>query len=499
MSPTTVSLIPAVERFLDTEHALIIGADRPAASDGALIDVFDPASGRLISRVASATAHDVDAAVAAARAALPVWNSLSTAARADLLWRLGEEIAKRADEFGQLETLDNGKPTSESGALDVPLCASLFKYYAGWATKIEGETMTPSGGAAFHVFTRREPVGVVGAIIPWNFPLLMVGYKVGPALAAGNTVVLKPAEQTPLSAIRLVELMLEIGFPPGVVNVVTGDGPGAGAPLAAHLDVDKITFTGENSTGQKILEASKGNMKRLSLELGGKSPSLIFDDADIDAAVAGTFGAIYFNQGQCCIAGARVFVQRSVYDRFLDGLAEKVAGITLGNGLNPTTTMGPVVSAEQQQRVNGLIASGVSAGARAVVGGGTVSSPELADGYFVQPTLFTDVTGDMEIMRREIFGPVGMVGVFDTEDEAVELANATQFGLASGVWTRDVTRTHRIVPRIRAGVVWVNTYGMFDVAIPYGGFKASGYGKELGREALDPYLQTKTVWIDLGG
>ncbi|TQJ29983.1 aldehyde dehydrogenase [Microbacterium sp. SLBN-146] len=499
MPTATVALLPEVARFLDTDHGLIIGADRPPASDGGLIDVFDPANGRLLTRVASATASDVDAAVAAARAALPVWNALSPADRADLLWRLGDEIAKRAEEFGQLETLDNGKPTSESGVLDVPLCASLFKYYAGWATKIEGESMTPSGGGAFHVFTRREPVGVVGAIIPWNFPLLMAGYKLGPALAAGNTMVLKPAEQTPLSALRLVELMLEIGFPPGVVNVVTGDGPGAGAPLAAHLDVDKITFTGENATGQKILEASKGNMKRLSLELGGKSPSLIFADADIDKAIAGTFGAIYFNQGQCCIAGARVFVERTAYDRFVDGLGAKVAGIRLGNGLDPETTMGPVVSAEQQARVDGLIASGVAAGARAVVGGGTVSAPELADGYFVQPTLFTDVAADMEIMRREIFGPVGMVGVFDTEDEAIELANATPFGLASGLWTSDVTRTHRVVPQIHAGVVWVNTYGMFDVAIPYGGFKASGYGKELGREALDPYLQTKTVWIDLGG
>lgn len=490
-------VLPNVARFLDQDHRLIIGGERVAASDGALIDVYNPATGALLTRVAAGTANDVDDAVAAARAALPVWNGLPPADRANLLWKLGEAIEARADEFGQIETLDNGKPTGESTVLDVPLCAAIFKYYAGWVTKIEGETMTPSGGANFHVFTRREPVGVVGAIIPWNFPLLMVGYKLGPALAAGNTLVLKPAEQTPLSAIRLVELMLEIGFPPGVVNVVTGDGPGAGAPLSGHMDVDKITFTGENSTGQKILEASKGNMKRLSLELGGKSPSLVFDDADLDAAIEGTFGAVYFNQGQCCIAGARVFVHDSIYDRFLEGLAAKVSTVQLGNGLDPATTMGPVVSAEQQERVNDLIASGVAQGARAVVGGGIVSAPELADGYFVQPTLFTDVASDMDIMRREIFGPVGMVGRFSTEDEAIALANDTQFGLASGIWTRDVKRTHRVAPQIKAGVVWVNTYGMFDVAIPYGGFKASGYGKELGREALDPYLQTKTVWIDL--
>ncbi|WP_062200737.1 aldehyde dehydrogenase family protein [Demequina salsinemoris] len=494
----TTPLLPEVEDFLARDHGLFINGRSVPASDGGTFPVHNPATGALLARVAAGTASDVDDAVAAARAALPVWNAMAPAARADLMWRLGDELERRADEFGQLETLDNGKPTGEAGGLDVPLCAQLFKYYAGWITKIEGESMVPSSGMDMHVYTRREPVGVVGAIIPWNFPLLMCGYKLGPSLAAGCTIVLKPAEQTPLSALRLVGLMDEIGFPAGVVNVVTGDGPGAGAPLSAHMDVDKITFTGENATGQKILEASKGNMKRLSLELGGKSPSLVFEDADLEAAIEGTFGAVYFNQGQCCIAGARVFVQRSVYERFVEGLAAKVSAIRLGDGLADGTTMGPVVSAEQRDRVNSLIASGVAQGARPVVGGGTVQSAELADGYFVQPTLFTDITPDMEIMRKEIFGPVGMVGVFDTEEEAVTLANDTQFGLASGVWTSDVKRAHRVAAQIHAGVVWINTYGMFDVAIPYGGFKASGYGKELGREALDPYLQTKTVWVDLG-
>ncbi len=492
------AILPEVRRFIEREHGLIIGAEQRPASDGARITVFDPATGAVLTEVASGTSADVDEAVSAARAALPVWNALAPAARADLLWRLGEEIERRADEFGQLETLDNGKPTGESTVLDVPLAGSLFKYYAGWVTKIEGATMAPSSGMNFHVFTRREPVGVVGAIIPWNFPLLMCGYKLGPALAAGNTVVLKPAEQTPLSALRLVELMLEVGFPPGVVNVVTGDGPGAGAPLARHLDVDKITFTGENATGRKILEASGGNMKRLSLELGGKSPSLVFGDADLDKAIEGTFGAVYFNQGQCCIAGARIFVHDSIYDDFVAGLAAKVAAVNLGNGLDPATTMGPLVSQEQQLRVDSLIASGIAQGATAVVGGAPVSSPELSGGFFVQPTLFTDVRAEMDIMTKEIFGPVGMVGRFSTEAEAVALGNQTAFGLASGVWTRDVARAHRVSAALHAGVVWVNTYGMFDVAIPYGGFKASGYGKELGAEALEPYLQTKTVWIDLG-
>ncbi len=490
---TATAVLDAVSAFLEAEHGLLIGGEEVQARSGERFEVRNPATGEVVATAPSAGPADVDDAVAAARAAFPGWRDTPPARRAELLWNLGTRIRELAGELSQLETIDNGKPVGEALAVDIPLCSELFRYFAGWTTKIEGAVGTPSFGS-FHTYMRREPVGVVGAIIPWNFPLLMCGYKLGPSLAAGNTVVLKPAEQTPLSALRLAELITEVGFPPGVVNVVTGFGETAGAPLAAHRDVDKITFTGEHTTGQKIVEASKGNLKRISLELGGKSPSLVFEDADLDAALEGTHGAVFFNQGQCCIAGARVLVHERLHEEFTERLAERARSIRLGNGLEPGTDMGPLVSEEQRRRVTGYIQVGVEEGARLVSGG--AESGE-GPGYFVRPTVFADVGPEMRIMREEIFGPVAMVGSFSDEDEAVAFANDTHFGLAAGIWTRDVKRAHRVAARVNAGTVWVNTYGMFDAAIPYGGFKLSGYGKELGREALEQYLQTKTVWVDL--
>ncbi len=477
---------------------LLIGGERVDASSGERFDVLNPATGKTIASVPAGSAADVDAAVAAARAALPGWIAMAPAARAELLWNLGTRIAELSEELATLEALDNGKTRGDALMVDIPLAAEIFRYYAGWATKIEGASIPTAGGLAQHVYTIREPVGVVAAIVPWNFPLLMCAYKAGPSLAAGNTLVIKPAEQTPLAALRLADLVEEVGFPPGVVNVVTGDGPGAGAPLAAHPGVDKVTFTGETTTGQKILDASKGNLKRVSLELGGKSPSVVFADADLDAAVEGTYGAVYFNQGQCCIAGARVFVQDEVHDAFVAKLLAKLQSVKLGSGLEAETDMGPLVSAEQAERVSGYIAAGRAEGANELADGGPAElEGEYAGGYFVRPALFTDVNPEMRVMREEIFGPVGMVSRFGDEEEAISAANDTVFGLASGIWTRDVKRAHRVASQIHAGTVWINTYGFFDVAVPYGGFRMSGYGKELGAEALDPYLQTKSVWTDL--
>lgn len=495
-SPAAATPLPEVERFIASEHRMFIGGGWARARGGETFDVHDPASGAVVARVPLARATDVDDAVAAARAAQPVWAALAPAERARLMWTLGQRIEEDAEVFAQIDSIDNGKPVWEARVVDVPLTAGIFRFYAGLVQTIAGSVI-PVSMERMHAYSRREPVGVVGAIVPWNFPLLMCGYKLGPALAAGNAVVLKPAEQTPLSALRLAALVEECGFPPGVVNILTGFGETTGAPLAAHPDIDKISFTGSSAVGRHIASAAGDALKKTTLELGGKSPNIIFADADLDAAVEGAHGGVFFNQGQCCVAGSRLLVERTVLDEVLTRLGASAGDVRLGRGLDPDTQMGPLVSAEQLERVESFVSRAVSDGVTLVAGGGPAEVAGAPGGWFFRPTVLTGASQDHEIVREEVFGPVVAVTAFDDEDEAIALANDTSFGLASGVWTTRLDRAHRVAAAIDAGTVWVNTYGMFDPAASYGGRHASGFGRELGVESLDPYLQTKTVWIGL--
>jgi phenylacetaldehyde dehydrogenase len=491
----TVTLDRNVEEFLGVPRQLFIDGRWADAASGRTFETPNPATGEILARVAEGEAEDINRAVKAARRAFEAgpWSRMTPSERGRIIWRIGDLILEHLDELAQLESLDNGKPFAVARAADVPLAADMFHYMAGWATKIEGNSINISvpymPGANFHSYTLREPVGVVGQIVPWNFPLLMAAWKVAPALATGNTLVLKPAEQTPLTALRLAELIAEAGIPDGVVNVVPGFGETAGAALAAHHDVDKIAFTGSTEVGKLIANAATGNLKKVSLELGGKSPNIVFDDAD-SAAIAGAASAIFFNHGQCCVAGSRLYVQQGSFDEVVNGVAEIAKSIKVGPGLEQDTEMGPLVSDEQLRRVTGLVQSGMAEGAKAVAGGGGRHGNR---GYFVEPTVLTNTHPEMTVVREEIFGPVVVAAPFSDLDEVAAAANDTPYGLGAGIWTKDISKAHALAKKLRAGSVYVNCYNVFDAALPFGGYKQSGWGREMGHEVLENYTEVKAV------
>jgi len=492
---STTQIDPRVLSFIEKPHKMLINGKWVDAVSGKTFPTYDPSTGEVLAQVAEGDRADIDLAVKAARKAFDngPWRKMTPSERGRLIWKLGDLLDEHLEEFAYLESLDNGKPLTIARAADVPLAAELFRYMAGWATKLEGNTIPLSvpytPGAKYLSYTLREPVGVVGQIIPWNFPLLMAAWKLGPALATGCTIVLKPAEQTPLSALRLGDLIVEAGFPEGVVNIVPGYGETAGAALAAHMDVDKIAFTGSTEVGKMIVHAATGNLKRVSLELGGKSPNVIFKDADMDVAIPGAASAIFFNHGQCCCAGSRLYIENDVFDKVVDGIAESAKKIRVGSGLEPKTQMGPLVSEEQLKRVCSYLESGLSQGAKAIAGG----QKKGDKGYFVEPTVLVDTTEDMKVVQEEIFGPVVVAMPFSGAEEIVPRANDNVYGLAAGVWTRDISKAHRMAEQLLAGTVWINCYNIFDAAMPFGGYKQSGWGREMGHEVLNNYTQTKAV------
>jgi phenylacetaldehyde dehydrogenase len=488
-----VQLDDKVTTFVGKKQKMLINGKWVEAASGKTFPTYNPATGEVLSHVAEGDREDIDRAVKAARAAFETgpWSRISPSERGRMMWRLADLIEKHTEEFAQLESLDNGKPLKIARIADLPLAVDHFRYYAGWATKIEGNTI-PMGLArqgSYHAYTVREPVGVVGQIIPWNFPLLMAAWKLGPALATGCCVVLKPAEQTPLTALRLGELMQEAGFPDGVVNIVPGYGETAGAALAAHMDVDKIAFTGSTEVGKLIVHAATGNLKKVSLELGGKSPNIIMDDADLETAIPGASMAIFFNQGQCCCAGSRLFVEKKIFDKVVDGISQAASKIRVRPGLDPESDLGPLVSEEQLNRVCGYLESGIKEGAKATAGG----SREGTKGYFVKPTVLVNTNDNMKVVKEEIFGPVVTATPFSDMSEIVTRANDTVYGLAAGVWTRDVKKAHAVASKLKAGTVWINCYNVFDAALPFGGYKQSGWGREMGHEVLKNYTEVKSV------
>ncbi|MGB9083603.1 MAG: aldehyde dehydrogenase family protein [Terriglobales bacterium] len=495
IAPSPIQIDSRVTNFIAKPRKMLIDGKWVNAVSGKTFPTYNPATGEVLAQVAEGDRADIDLAVKAARKAFDSgpWSRMTASERGKLVWKLADLLEEHMEEFATLETLDNGKPLTVARAADVPLAVDLFRYMAGWATKLEGTTIPLSvpytPGAIYHAYTLREPVGVVGQIIPWNFPLLMAAWKLGPALASGCTVVLKPAEQTPLSALRLGELFAEAGFPDGVVNIVPGYGETAGAALAAHDLVDKIAFTGSTEVGKLIVHAATGNLKKVSLELGGKSPNVVFKDADMDAAIAGAASAIFFNHGQCCCAGSRLYVERPAFDRVVEGVASKAKKIKVGSGLDPATHMGPLVSEEQLQRVCNYLEIGMAEGAKAASGGRRIDGK----GYFVEPTVLVETKDYMKVVQEEIFGPVVAAIPFDNPEELLTRANDSVYGLAAGIWTHDVSKAHRTAALLRAGTVWINCYNIFDAALPFGGYKQSGWGREMGKDVLNLYTQTKAV------
>ena len=497
MSAST-KLLPQTYTFLKKEKKLLIDGEWVSAQSGKTFTTQNPSIEETLSHVAHGESQDIDRAVQSARAAFDAgpWTTFSASHRSQLIWKLADLIEDNKEELAQLEALDNGKPYHIALAADIPLSADIFRYMAGWCTKLSGDTFpisvpyTPN--ERYFSYTTKEPVGVVGQIIPWNFPLLMAAWKLAPALATACTTILKPAEQTSLTALRLGELILEAGFPKGVVNIVTGFGD-AGAHLAAHSGVDKVAFTGSTEVGKSILTAAQHNLKKVSLELGGKSPNVLFKDANLDLAIPGVASSIFFNHGQCCCAGSRLYVEKEIFERVVEGVKRIADELKVGDGFDPHTQMGPLISKSQQEKVCSYIDSGLEEGATLITGG---KSPQK-NGYFVNPTLLTNTNSQMKVVREEIFGPVVTVMPFTTFDDVVTQANDSNFGLAAGIWTQDIAKAHRLSRALKAGTTWINCYNIFDAALPFGGYKESGWGREMGKEVLELYSQTKSSVIKL--
>jgi aldehyde dehydrogenase (NAD+) len=474
---------------------LFINGEWKESAGGKSIEVINPATEEVITTVASAEQSDVDAAVAAARAALDgPWGRMSARERGRIVWKIGELLMQRADEIARLETLHNGKPIFESRQIEVPAAAECFQYYAGWADKIQGETIPVKGNHL--TYTLREPIGVVAAIVPWNFPLLLTAWKVAPALACGNTVVIKPASQTPLTALALAEVGAEAGLPPGVLNVITGPGSSVGRMIVEHPGIDKIAFTGDTKTGKQIMRDASGTLKKITLELGGKSPNIVLADADLDAALRGATTGIFYGKGEVCAAGSRLLVDKSIKDEFIDKVAARAKKMVPGDPLDPKTRLGAISSKKQLEGDLRYIEIARQEGATLVAGGGRADIG-TGKGYFLQPTVFADVTPAMTIAREEVFGPVLAAIEFADVDEAIARANDSDYGLAAAVWTRDIKKAHYVARSLQAGTVWVNTYNVYDTAAPFGGYKQSGFGREMSMHALEHYTQVKSVWVDL--